>query len=61
MGEVDGETAMVVMQIMRALFDVVFLHRKQQTRNRREAQREKFEEGMAQLERHLKLQQSDRK
>ncbi len=61
MGEVDGETARVVMQIMRALFDVVFLHRKQQTRNRREAQREKFEEGMAQLERHLKLQQSDRK
>lgn len=61
MSEVDEETADVVMQIMRALFDVFTLHRKQQTRNRREIQREKFEEGMVQLERHLRIQRSEKK
>lgn len=61
MSEVDEETADVVMQIMRALFDVFSLHRKQQSRSKREIQREKFEEGMAQLERHLKRQRSERK
>ncbi|MDE6603115.1 MAG: DUF2974 domain-containing protein [Lachnospiraceae bacterium] len=72
---VDGETAKVVMQIMRALFEMVSLHAKEQTqgkrgdrkskrrsrKNRWEIQREKFEEGMEQLECHLKLQGSDKK
>ncbi len=67
-GGVDEETAKVVMQIMRALFDMVSLHARQQARSRRgsrrrkrpsrkskwEMQREKFEEGMAQLESRLR-------
>jgi len=68
MSEVDGETAKVVMEIMRALFEVVSLHAKKQVGNKRkirknrwESQRERFEEGMAQLERHLKSQGSERK
>jgi len=61
MSEVDEETAGVVMQIMRALFEVFSLHRKQQSRNKREMQRERFEEGMAQLERHLRIQRSEKK
>lgn len=61
MSEVDEETAGVVMQIMRALFEVFSLHRKQQSKNKREMQRERFEEGMAQLERHLRIQRSEKK
>lgn len=66
--EVDEETAKVVMQIMRALFETVSLHAKEQAqdrrggrKSRRESQREKFEEGMSQLERHLKPQWKDKK
>ncbi len=44
-GEVDEETAEVVMKIMRALFDMVSLHVKEQ----------------AKLERHLKSQHSEKK
>lgn len=44
-GEVDEETAEVVMKIMRALFDMVSLHVKEQ----------------AKLERHLKPQRSEKK
>lgn len=72
---VDEETARVMMQIMRALFEMVSLHAKEQAQNKRETrmnkrrreksrweiQREKFEEGMAQLENHRKLQRSERK
>ncbi len=68
MSEVDGETARVVMEIMRALFETFFLQARQQAekrqkvrKNRWESQRERFEEGMAQLERHLKSQGSERK
>ena len=71
----DEETAGVMMQIMRALFEMVSLHAKEQAQSRREArkpkrpawknkwelQREKFEEGMAQLESRLKLQRSEKK
>ena len=74
-GGVDEETAGVMMQIMRALFEMVSLHAKEQAQSRREArkpkrpawknkwelQREKFEEGMAQLESRLKLQRSEKK
>lgn len=73
--EVDEETAKVVMQIMRALFETIFLHTKEQAQGRRgagrpkrpdwknrwELQREKFEEGMAQLESRLKRQPSEKK
>ena len=64
----DEETGKVVLQIMRALFDMVSLHARQQARSRRggrrrkrpgrkgkwEMQRQKFEEGMAQLESRLR-------
>ena len=74
-GEVDEETARVVMQIMRTLFEMVSVHAREQARgkrgsrksrrqdrkNRWELQRERFEEGMAQLEGHLKLQRSEKK
>lgn len=74
-GEVDEETAEVMIQIMRALFEMVSVHAREQAQSMRgfrkskhqnqksrwEFQREKFEEGMAQLERHLKLQRSERK
>ncbi len=70
-GGVDEETAGVVVQIMRALFEMISLHAKEEAqsrlgkhpgrKNRWEMQREKFEEGMAQLESRLKLQPSERK
>lgn len=70
-GGVDEETAGVVIQIMRALFEMISLHAKEEAqsrlgkhpgrKNRWEMQREKFEEGMAQLESRLKLQPSERK
>ena len=74
-GRVDEETAEVVLKIMRALFEMVSLHAKEQAqskrgvrkskrqrqKNRWEFQREKFEEGMAQLESRLKLQRNEKK
>lgn len=61
MGEVDEETAAVLLRIMRALFEVVSAHAKEQVKSRRESQRERFEEGTAWLESHLKRQRSERK
>ncbi len=52
--EVDGESANVIFQIMRALFEVVSAHAREQVKSRRELQREKFEEGMSQLEMRFK-------
>ena len=52
--EVDKETADVIVQIMRALFEVVSAHAREHVKNRREQQRERFEEGMAQLEMHFR-------
>ncbi len=74
-GEVDEETAGVVMQIMRALFEMVSLHVKAQAQGKRgsrqskrsdwksrwEMQRDEFEEGMSQLESRLKLQRREKK
>ena len=74
-GGVDEETAGVVMQIMRALFEMVSLHAREQAQSRRgsrqgrragrknkwETQREKFEEGMSKLESRLQHQPSEKK
>ncbi len=74
-GGVDEETAGVVMQIMRALFEMVYVQAREQAQNKHESresrrrgkknrwelQREKFEEGMSQLERRLQLQPSEKK
>ncbi len=73
--EVDEATAKVVMQIMRALFEMISHQAKEQAQSRRgnragrrrrkkdrwESQRARFEEGMAQLESHLKPQRSEKK
>lgn len=48
--EVDNETAQVIIRIMRALFEVVSAHAKEQVRSRQKLQKEKFEEGISQLE-----------
>ncbi len=60
-GEVDGETAEVLFRIMRALFEVISLHAKEEVKSRREMQREKFEEGMMQLEHHWRPLGKDKK
>ena len=74
-GGVDEETAGVVMQIMRALFEMVYVQAREQAQNKHESresrrrgkknrwelQREKFEEGMSQLEKRLQLQPSEKK
>lgn len=52
--EVDRETAEVILQIMRALFDIVSAHAKEGVKSRRELQKEKFEEGISQLEQHFR-------
>lgn len=52
--EVDRDTADVIVQIMRALFDVLSAHAKEQVKSRRELQRNKFEEGISQLEQYFK-------
>lgn len=52
--EVDRDTADVIVQIMRALFDVLSAHAKEQVKSRRESQRNKFEEGISQLEQYFK-------
>lgn len=56
-GEVDEETADVMIRIMRALFEMVSMHVKGQAQSKRG----KFEEGMAQLEHSLKIQRSEKK
>lgn len=60
-GEVDEETANVLLRIMRALFETVSLHVKEEAKGKREAQKERFEEGMAQLEHHLRKSGGDKK
>lgn len=52
--EVDRDTADVIVKIMRALFDVLSAHAKEQVKSRRESQRNKFEEGISQLEQYFK-------
>lgn len=52
--EVDGDTADVIIQIMRALFEVVSARAKEQFKSRQKLQKEKFEEGISQLEQHFK-------
>lgn len=52
--EVDRDTADVILQIMRALFDIVSVHAKEQVKSRRGLQKEKFEEGISQLEQHFR-------
>lgn len=48
--EIDPQTAKVMIQIMKSLFDIVSLNMKEHVKSRTELQREKFNEGIWQLE-----------
>ncbi len=52
--EVDRDTADVIVQIMRALFEVLSAHAKEQVKSKRELQKNKFEEGVSQLEQYFR-------
>lgn len=48
--EIDPQTAKVMIRIMKSLFDIVSLNMKERVKNKSELQREKFNEGILQLE-----------
>lgn len=52
--EVDEETSQVIIKILRALFEILSENAKERVRNRTELEKEKFEEGITQLEKLLK-------
>lgn len=52
--EIEPETEKVIMQIMRALFETVSVHVRERFRSKSEADRERFEEGILQLEQMFK-------
>ena len=47
---IDPETGRVMIRIMKSLFDIVSLNAKERVKSRTELQRERFDEGMLQLE-----------
>ncbi|MCM1123204.1 MAG: DUF2974 domain-containing protein [Eubacterium sp.] len=48
--EIDPQTRKAILQIMRSLFDIFSLHMKERVKSRNELQKEKFEQGIMQLE-----------
>lgn len=48
--EIDTETGKIMIRIMKSLFDIVSLNAKERVKSRTELQRERFDEGMLQLE-----------
>jgi hypothetical protein len=52
--EIDPQTGKAIIQIMRALFEIVSSNVKERFRSRSEADREKFEAGILQLEQNFK-------
>ncbi len=52
--EIDPQTGKAIIQIMRALFEIVSSNVKERFRSRSEADREKFEVGILQLEQNFK-------
>ena len=52
--EIDPQTGKAIIQIMRALFEIVSSNVKESFRSRSEADREKFEAGILQLEQNFK-------
>lgn len=54
--EIEPETEKVILQILRALFDIISANMKERFRNRNETDREKLEEGIRQLEQAFRKQ-----
>lgn len=52
--EIDPQTGKAILQIMRALFEIVSSNMKERFRSKGEADREKFEAGILQLEQNFK-------
>lgn len=50
LGEIDPQTRKVIIQIMKSLFDIISLHMKERVRSKNELQKEKFDQGILQLE-----------
>lgn len=48
--EIDSETAKIIIQIIKSLFDIASLNVREKVKNKTELQKEKFEEGIHQLE-----------
>lgn len=50
LGEIDPQTRKVIIQIMKSLFDIISLHMKERVKSKNELQKEKFDQGIFQLE-----------
>ena len=48
--EIEPQTRKNIIQIMKSLFDIISLQMKERRKSKNELQREKFEQGIAQLE-----------
>lgn len=48
--EIEPQTRKAIIQIMKSLFEIISLHMKERVKSRNEQQREKFEQGIVQLE-----------
>lgn len=57
--EIDAETGKVMIQIMKSLFDITSLNAKEMVKSRTEQQKEKFDEGIWQLEQMFTKQTTD--
>lgn len=52
--EIDPETGKIIIRIMKSLFNIVSLNAKERVKSKTELQREKFDEGIRQLEQTFK-------
>lgn len=50
LGEIDPQTRKVIIQIMKSLFEIISLHMKEWVKSKNELQKEKFDQGILQLE-----------
>ena len=50
LGEIDPQTRKIIIQIMKSLFDIISLHMKERVKSKNELQKEKFDQGILQLE-----------
>ena len=48
--DIDPETGKAIVQIMKSLFEIISLHAKERVKSKSEMQRERFDEGILQLE-----------
>lgn len=50
LGEINPQTRKVIIQIMKSLFDIISLNMKERVKSKNELQKEKFDQGILQLE-----------